>query len=272
MATDTANGTAAARIISADCHVNEPPHVFDGVPAQVPRPRARRCGAPPTAATAGASTAGRPSAASASRPPPGASRPTRSCRGCTFDEILPGNYDGTAHVARHAEGRRRRLDRLPEQRDLHLHRARPRARARVHALLQRLGARRVPGRGARPHRRRSRCCRSTTASTCASPSSTAASRRARVRASSPASRSSRTTIAVLRPALRARRRSGDPAHVPSHVRRQAVGGRLRRAGRAEDLDRRHRVPLLRRGAAVHVHGDRATCSTVIPTCASSRPR
>ena len=34
--------TATARIISADCHVNEPPHVFDGVPADVPRPRARR--------------------------------------------------------------------------------------------------------------------------------------------------------------------------------------------------------------------------------------
>ena len=28
------------RVISADCHVNEPPWVFDRVPAAVPRPRA----------------------------------------------------------------------------------------------------------------------------------------------------------------------------------------------------------------------------------------
>ena len=73
--------------------------------------------------------------------------------------------------ARHGARRRRRERRLPGQRDLHLHRARPRARARVHALVQRLDARRVPGRRARSHRRRCRCCRSTTASTSASPRS-----------------------------------------------------------------------------------------------------
>ena len=139
-----------------------------------------------------------------SKPPPGARRHDKKLSGLRFDEILPGNYDGTAHVHDMAKRRRRRLGRLSEQRDLHVHRARPRARARVHALVQRLGARRVPGRGARSHRRRCRCCRSTTASTCASPSSTAASTRARGPGSSPASRCGPTTIRTTTRSTRAR--------------------------------------------------------------------
>ncbi|MAG33071.1 MAG: hypothetical protein CL908_19505 [Deltaproteobacteria bacterium] len=52
------------RIISADCHINEPPHVFDGVPAAM-KDRAPKM---------------------------------KRGDGWSFDEILPGNYDGKAHV------------------------------------------------------------------------------------------------------------------------------------------------------------------------------
>jgi predicted TIM-barrel fold metal-dependent hydrolase len=84
------------RIISADCHINEPPHVFDRVPAAL-RDRAPRMlrgadggdgwsfdGKPPkrtfgVEAMAGGSIGDKVS-------------------GLRFDEIMPGNYDGTAHA------------------------------------------------------------------------------------------------------------------------------------------------------------------------------
>jgi predicted TIM-barrel fold metal-dependent hydrolase len=85
------------RIISADCHVNEPPHVFDGVPAKL-KDRAPRMlrgadggdgwsfdGGPPKRTFGIEATAGRAGM-------------DRKLTGLTFEEILPGNYDGKAHA------------------------------------------------------------------------------------------------------------------------------------------------------------------------------
>jgi predicted TIM-barrel fold metal-dependent hydrolase len=84
------------RIISADCHINEPPQVFDRVPEAL-RDRAPRMlrgadggdgwsfdGKPPKRTFGVEAMAGRSSGAKVS--------------GLRFDEILPGNYDGAAHV------------------------------------------------------------------------------------------------------------------------------------------------------------------------------
>ena len=85
------------RIISADCHVNEPPWVFDRVPAEYKdrTPKMMRGvdggdgwsfdGKPPKRTFGVEAMAGK----------------TREDKvaGLTFDEILPGNYDGAAHAA-----------------------------------------------------------------------------------------------------------------------------------------------------------------------------
>lgn len=86
-----------ARIISADCHINEPPHVFENVPAKL-KARAPKMlrgadggdgwsfdGKPPKRTFGIESTAGRLAA-------------DKKMSGLRFDEILPGNYQGKAHV------------------------------------------------------------------------------------------------------------------------------------------------------------------------------
>jgi predicted TIM-barrel fold metal-dependent hydrolase len=85
------------RIISADCHINEPPTVFDRVPEAL-RDRAPRMlrgedggdgwsfdGKPPKRTFGIEATAGQLGA--------------KRLSGLRFDEILPGNWDGKAHVA-----------------------------------------------------------------------------------------------------------------------------------------------------------------------------
>ena len=85
------------RIISADCHINEPPHVFDNVPAKL-KPRAPKMlrgadggdgwsfdGAPPKRTFGIEATAGRAAG-------------DKKMSGLRFDEILPGNHQGKAHV------------------------------------------------------------------------------------------------------------------------------------------------------------------------------
>src|ERR1700730_8282524 len=86
------------RIISADCHINEPPWVFDRVPAEY-RDRAPKMlrgadggdgwrfdGKPPKGTFGVGAMAGRAKA-------------DYQKSGLRFEEILPGNYDGAAHVA-----------------------------------------------------------------------------------------------------------------------------------------------------------------------------
>ena len=85
------------RVISADCHINEPPHVFDRVPSEY-RDRAPRImrgedggdgwsfdGKPPKRTFGIEAMAGR-------------ARSDFRVSGLRFDEILPGNWDGAAHV------------------------------------------------------------------------------------------------------------------------------------------------------------------------------
>lgn len=86
------------RVISADCHINEPPHVFDNVPTKL-KDRAPKMmtgvdggeywsydGKPPKRTFGIEATAGQTSA-------------VKKISGLRFDEILPGNYDGKAHVS-----------------------------------------------------------------------------------------------------------------------------------------------------------------------------
>ena len=84
------------RVISADCHITEPPHVFDRVPAHL-RDRAPKVmtgpdggegwsfdGTPPKRTLGVEAMAGRTDG---------------KVSGLRYDEILPGNYDGVAHAA-----------------------------------------------------------------------------------------------------------------------------------------------------------------------------
>jgi predicted TIM-barrel fold metal-dependent hydrolase len=85
------------RVISADCHVNEPPWVFDRVPAGL-RDRAPKMmrgadggdgwsfdGKPPKRTFGVEAMAGR-------------AKGEYARSGLRFEDILPGNYDGAAHV------------------------------------------------------------------------------------------------------------------------------------------------------------------------------
>ena len=86
------------RLISADCHICEPPHVFDNVPRHLAErtPKMMRGadggdgwsfdGGPPKRTFGIEATAGQTAGA-------------LKLSGLRFDEIMPGNYNGTAHAA-----------------------------------------------------------------------------------------------------------------------------------------------------------------------------
>ena len=124
--------------------------------------------------------------------------------------------------ARHGERRRRRLDRVPEQRDLR-RTSSPTASSRSRACARTTTGSSTSSRARRPSTSSAcRCCPSTTASTCASPSSTAASARARAAGSSRAFRSvrittrttTRSTRAPPKPACRSRSTARSAASPP----------------------------------------------------------
>jgi predicted TIM-barrel fold metal-dependent hydrolase len=87
-----------SRIISADCHINEPPHVFDGIPAAMKdrAPRMMRGADGGDGWSFDGKTPGRTFGIEATA---GRSAADKKLSGLRFDEILPGNYDGKAHVA-----------------------------------------------------------------------------------------------------------------------------------------------------------------------------
>ena len=244
------------RVISADCHINEPPHVFDGVPAAPAgacpedrgrRRRRRRLELRRRTAQAQLRRRGHGRARQADEQDVGPAIRRDPARATT-----------TARARRrHGAGRRRRQRRLSGQRDLHLHRARPRAR-RSRACARTTTGCSTSSRARHPTASSvCRCCRSTTASTCASPSSTACVAKGARGGLHPRLPDRPYHDPVLRPAVRAPPRSGHPAHVPPHLRRHARPRPTGTSSSSRTCHRgRHRVPLLHRGPAVHLHGVR----------------
>src|SRR3990172_4096126 len=84
------------RVISADCHINEPPNVFDRGPAPL-RDRAPRMLRAPDGGD-GWSFDGRPPKRSFGVEAMAGRTVGGKVSGLRFDEILPGNYDGAAHA------------------------------------------------------------------------------------------------------------------------------------------------------------------------------
>jgi predicted TIM-barrel fold metal-dependent hydrolase len=88
----------ASRIISADCHINEPPWVFDRVPdkfkATAPKMMRGEDGGDGWSFDGGI-----PKRTFGLEAMAGRSKEEFVASGLKFDEILPGNYDGAAHVA-----------------------------------------------------------------------------------------------------------------------------------------------------------------------------
>src|SRR5579875_1316293 len=85
------------RVISADCHINEPPTVFDRVPASL-RDRAPRMMRGADGGD-GWSFDGRPPARTLGVEAMAGRRVDEYQKsGLRFEDILPGNYDPAAHV------------------------------------------------------------------------------------------------------------------------------------------------------------------------------
>jgi predicted TIM-barrel fold metal-dependent hydrolase len=85
------------RLISADCHVNEPPHVFDRVPSHL-RARTPKLVRGADGGDGWSFDGGPPKRTLGIEATAGQAAGDRRLSGLRFDEILPGNYDGRAHV------------------------------------------------------------------------------------------------------------------------------------------------------------------------------
>lgn len=97
--TDTGAPTLApTRIISADCHICEPPHVFDNVPAAL-KDRAPKMMRGDDGGDGWSFDGGPPKRTFGIEATAGQAADNRKISGLRFDEIMPGNYDGAAHAA-----------------------------------------------------------------------------------------------------------------------------------------------------------------------------
>lgn len=90
------SASAFGRVISADCHITEPPTVFDRVPAAL-RDRAPRVMTGPDGGEGWSFDGAPPKRTLGVEAMAGAAGGKVS--GLRFDEILPGNFDGAAHAA-----------------------------------------------------------------------------------------------------------------------------------------------------------------------------
>src|SRR5262245_23041111 len=91
-------GSVMTRIISADCHINEPPYVFDRVPAHL-KDKAPKMMRGADGGDGWSFDGGPPKRTFGIEAMAGRSKEEYQVSGLRFDEILPGNYEGAAHVA-----------------------------------------------------------------------------------------------------------------------------------------------------------------------------
>ena len=85
------------RIISADCHINEPPHVFDEVPAAL-KDRAPKMMRGADGGDGWSFDGKAPSRTFGIEAIAGQSAENQKMSGLRFDQLLPGNHDGKAHA------------------------------------------------------------------------------------------------------------------------------------------------------------------------------
>ena len=85
------------RIISADCHINEPPHVFDNVPSKL-KARAPKMLRGADGGDGWSFDGGTPKRTFGIEATAGRAAGDKKMSGLRFDEILPGNYQGKAHI------------------------------------------------------------------------------------------------------------------------------------------------------------------------------
>lgn len=85
------------RVISADCHINEPPTVFDRVPEAL-RDRAPKMMKGDDGGDGWSFDGKTPKRTFGLEAMAGRAKEDYQLGGLTFDQIMPGNYDGKAHV------------------------------------------------------------------------------------------------------------------------------------------------------------------------------
>ena len=111
------------RVISADCHINEPPTVFDRVPTAL-KDRAPKMLRGDDGGDGWSFDGGAPKRTFGVEALAGRAKGSK-VSGLRFDEILPGQLRRRRARRRHGPRRHRRQRRLPGECDLRLHGARP---------------------------------------------------------------------------------------------------------------------------------------------------